>query len=105
MAVSGQILLAASGQNWMAADTQQACEKSVVLQVAGGPTRFTPNVAPHRHARCNTRGELADVRVHQLDPLQVSGFDCFAADRVIIVFGGLSAACQPSPTNSTKEQS
>ena len=64
------------------------------LQVAGGSTRFDPNVDVHHHARCEQCGELRDVYVEHIDELAVQGFDGFRPSRATIVFDGLCAACR-----------
>lgn len=64
-----------------------------VLHLAGGSTRFDPNVVDHHHALCDRCGELHDVYVQRLDDLVVHGFDGFVPQHASIVFRGLCAAC------------
>jgi Fe2+ or Zn2+ uptake regulation protein len=66
----------------------------LALQVAGGSTRFDPNVDEHHHARCDNCGELRDVYVQHVGELSVHGFDGFHPSRANIVFGGVCAACR-----------
>ncbi len=47
------------------------------LQVAGGSTRFDPNVEAHHHALCDQCGALLDVYVGNTDELAVEGLDGF----------------------------
>jgi Fe2+ or Zn2+ uptake regulation protein len=77
-----------------------------VLHLAGGSTRFDPNVVDHHHALCDRCGALHDVYVQQVDDLLVHGFEGFVSQRASIVFGGLCQACHTAsnpPTNLTTE--
>ena len=70
-----------------------------VLQLSGGPTRFDPNLADHHHAKCDACGDLRDVYVPHVDSLHVSGFAGFVPQRASIMFRGLCAACQATPSS------